>query len=202
MKLVLYTQSQSLKDHLRENLNWEFQHKSVLEKPDSAPGLINLLHIASYGEAGIEWLQRYQPGEHNRVIVFDDQPMIQTMLRYVELGIKGYCNSYMSPALFEQMLRLVDNNQSWFPPQLLEQTFELARLASTSVEENPHLQQLTPKEAEIATSVSNGNSNRLIAKEFAISEATVKTHLSNIFKKLGIKDRVALVLLIKNSNNL
>ena len=52
---------------------------------------------------------------------------------------------------------------------------------------------LTPREREICNLVSNGLSNREIARLLYISEGTVKTHLHNIFEKLGVKSRRALV---------
>ena len=48
---------------------------------------------------------------------------------------------------------------------------------------------LTKREAEIAILISKGLSNREIAEEFVISEATVKKHVSNIFEKTGIEKR-------------
>ncbi|MCP4046897.1 MAG: response regulator transcription factor, partial [Gammaproteobacteria bacterium] len=49
-------------------------------------------------------------------------------------------------------------------------------------------------EKEVALSVSKGLTNREIASQLNVSERTVKSHLGNIFKKLELKDRVALIL--------
>jgi two-component system NarL family response regulator len=53
---------------------------------------------------------------------------------------------------------------------------------------------LTPREREIATLVGCGNSNKQIAHSLAITERTVKAHLSEIFRKLSISDRLTLAL--------
>ena len=58
---------------------------------------------------------------------------------------------------------------------------------------------LTAREKDIAHAVGEGKSNWQIADLYEISETTVKTHLSNIFKKLELKDRVGLVLYIKQA---
>jgi DNA-binding CsgD family transcriptional regulator len=53
--------------------------------------------------------------------------------------------------------------------------------------------QLSPREKDVVKWVMKGNSNKEIARELFLSEATVKKHLSNIFDKLGIKNRVQLI---------
>jgi DNA-binding NarL/FixJ family response regulator len=55
------------------------------------------------------------------------------------------------------------------------------------------------KARQVALAVSEGKSNRQVSNQRAISETTVKTHLSNIFSKLDVSDRVGLVLLLKRN---
>ena len=127
-------------------------------------------------------------------------PNIREMLECVRLGARAYCNSYMAQVHYDQMLQLVGAGQSWFPPQMLDETFRLAREASNSkAADDSSLGALTEREKEIAMAVGEGKSNRQIADLFDISEPTVKTHLSNIFKKLELKDRVGLVLYLKQA---
>ena len=53
---------------------------------------------------------------------------------------------------------------------------------------------LTPRELEVVGSIVEGCSNKDIAKQFGISEETVKRHLSNIFDKTGVSTRLELAL--------
>ena len=55
-----------------------------------------------------------------------------------------------------------------------------------------HVEQLTQRERQMAHAVSRGLRNRQIAREFDISEETVKKHLATIYGKLAINGRVAL----------
>ena len=55
---------------------------------------------------------------------------------------------------------------------------------------------LTPREREIATLASAGLSNRQIARQSSLVEGTVKIHLHNIYRKLGVKNRTALAALL------
>jgi len=57
---------------------------------------------------------------------------------------------------------------------------------------------LTPRERQIAELVGSGVSNKLIARELNITDRTVKAHLSAIFQKLGMQDRLRLALYIKD----
>jgi len=53
---------------------------------------------------------------------------------------------------------------------------------------------LTEREREILTLLASGRSNAELAKELYLSEPTIKTHLSSIFRKLGVRDRVQAVI--------
>jgi DNA-binding NarL/FixJ family response regulator len=53
---------------------------------------------------------------------------------------------------------------------------------------------LTGREAEVARLVSQGLSNKAVAEQLGIREGTVKTHLHNVFRKLGVSNRVGLIL--------
>ncbi len=121
------------------------------------------------------------------------------MLECVRLGARAYCNSHMVATHYRQMLRLLAQGQSWFPPHMLEETFRLAQQAIRSEPSQDLLLRLTNREREIALSVADGKTNRQIADLHAIAVATVKSHLTSIFKKLEVKDRVALVLLLKQA---
>jgi len=59
---------------------------------------------------------------------------------------------------------------------------------------------LTEREREIAALVGNGGTNKQIARQLDISERTVKAHLTGIFRKLGVADRLKLALLLAASH--
>ena len=66
---------------------------------------------------------------------------------------------------------------------------------------NSLLENLTKREYEIALLVGRGESNKQIARQLDITERTVKAHLTEIFRKLAISDRIKLALLVKESAN-
>lgn len=64
---------------------------------------------------------------------------------------------------------------------------------TTQIKEKEEMYGLTQRELEVAEEMKKGNSNKVIADHLCISMATVKTHLINIYSKLGVKNRVAAV---------
>ncbi|MFT5664334.1 MAG: two-component system nitrate/nitrite response regulator NarL [Gammaproteobacteria bacterium] len=197
MALVVYSTSSAFRSHLDQVLTESATFNTALGKPALEDRQICLLHISSFHQQCFEWLRQYSRDSRLAVGICSDSPDIAEMLECVELGAKAYCNSFMQEALYQQLVRLLGSGQSWFPPRMLEQTFSLARTAMKGKDNELLLQELTPREKEIALLVVEGLSNRHIADRAYISEHTVKTHLTNIFVKLQIKDRVALVLYLK-----
>jgi DNA-binding NarL/FixJ family response regulator len=60
--------------------------------------------------------------------------------------------------------------------------------------EMPDLEDLSPREVEVLRLLAAGRSNGQIAEELIVSEATVKTHVSNILAKLRLRDRIHAVI--------
>lgn len=60
----------------------------------------------------------------------------------------------------------------------------------------PALDVLTPREREIVGQIGNGASNKEIAHTLKVSEKTVKAHLTSVFRKLGVSDRLHLALYV------
>ena len=197
MKLVVFSASESYQEFLRAHLDIECQFNHKLLSPSHDPEDLYLLHLSSLNQAGFDWLRKFAYAQPILTAVCSDRPSLREMLECVRTGTKAYCNSHMAPLHFEQMFRLVSQGQSWFPPAMLEETFKLAEQATRTVSDPLSLESLTQRESQIAQAVGTGKSNREIAEFLGISEPTVKTHLTNIFKKLDVKDRVSLALLMK-----
>ncbi|MCP4040486.1 MAG: response regulator transcription factor, partial [Gammaproteobacteria bacterium] len=102
------------------------------------------------------------------------------MLHLSQYGIRAYFNSYMADTHYRQMLHLLEAGQTWFVPSLLAKALELARLNSALSSPKPELDQLTPRERDVALAVARGMSNKRIAATLDISERTVKTHLTRV----------------------
>ena len=199
MKLAVYSASADFEKFIRAHLGADIDFHSDLPGPGEDQELVHLLHISSMELDCYEWLLKFVSGKPLRVCVCSDLPNIREMLECVRLGARAYCNSRMAQPHYQQMLDMITSGQSWFPPQMLDETFRLAQQASGARAETRPLDMLTEREQEIAMAVADGKSNRQIADFLDISEPTVKTHLTSIFKKLELRDRVGLVLYLKQA---
>jgi DNA-binding NarL/FixJ family response regulator len=199
MKLIVFSASRSFEQFLNDHLDTAFEFCPRLHAPSDNPEQLYLLHMTGMELDCYEWLLKHVSGKPIQVGVCSDLPNIREMLECVRLGAKGYCNSHMATLHYHQMLELLTNGQSWFPPQMLDETFRLAQQTVNPAGNEAQLEILTAREKDIAHAVGKGKSNRQIADLYDISEPTVKTHLSNIFRKLELKDRVGLVLYLKQA---
>ena len=158
------------------------------------------MHAASFSEELAGWLKSVS--ELEIIIgIAADNPKIEDLLAYSQLGVRGFFNSFMRKPHYEQLLRLLANGQSWFPPALMAETFDLARSAIQQPDAKDPLEGLTRREKEVALAVAEGQSNKQVASSCGMAERTVKAHLTQIFKKLQLKDRVALVIYLSQNES-
>jgi two-component system nitrate/nitrite response regulator NarL len=138
---------------------------------------------------------------HTRIIVLKgttEKPVDEMFL--FKTGAHGFCDADIQPALLIKAAHAVCHGEIWVPRQLITQLIgELARensaetlkLSRAGAESVAHL---TPRELQVAKMVHLGGNNKIIARELEISERTVKAHLSAIFRKLDIENRLHLAL--------
>ncbi len=117
------------------------------------------------------------------VIVLTASESAENGVKALRLGAKGIVQKRFAIETLMMAVRSVADGLVWMPPMV--QT-EFARQESSSGKE------LTPRESEIVRYVCSGMKNIEVAERLAITESTVKTHLNNIFQKLGVRDRLEL----------
>jgi len=117
------------------------------------------------------------------VIVLTASESAENGVKALRLGAKGVVQKRFAIETLMMAVRSVADGLVWMPPTV--QT-EFARQESSSGKE------LTPRESEIVRYVCSGMKNIDVAERPAITESTVKTHLNNIFQKLGLRDRLEL----------
>lgn len=110
-------------------------------------------------------------------------------------GARGYCHALASPEMLRDVAAVISHGGLWIGPELMNRL--IRGLPSTAVTRDDDLVSLTERERETANLVSQGLSNKEIARKLDITERTVKAHLSAIFAKLGLRDRLQLALRFK-----
>lgn len=114
-------------------------------------------------------------------------------------GVKGYCHVKAAAEQLREIALVVEHGGLWMPPALMQRFLALStRVIPAGAPEVHHLNDLTARELMVAEQVAHGASNREIAAALEITERTVKAHLSAIFEKLGVRDRVQLALRMNN----
>jgi len=134
------------------------------------------------------------------VVLLSDEPDEAQILQALALGAAGCCNSRAAPAVLRQVALVVSNGGLWVGQALLGKlvgatSHRLGRLPPEAKNDD-WAELLSEREGQVARLVANGASNKEIAEQLAITERTVKAHLTAIFEKLGVRDRLQLSLRI------
>ena len=142
-----------------------------------------------------------------RVIVIENQSDRQIdQYALFKAGAHGFCKENISDELLNRAVQMVCEGEYWIQRKLITKMInDLAREINESHNsvghyENTVIDVLTPRELEVARMVRLGGNNKMIARELDISERTVKAHLSAIFRKLEIQNRLHLALYFSDNN--
>lgn len=132
-----------------------------------------------------------------RVVVLSNIPNDNEAVAALEAGAQGYCNAHADPEVLREVAEVAKRGGLWVGESLLSRM--LGGLSKRLVERpdddaDSPLSRLTEREREIARRVTRGESNKEIARGLDIAERTVKAHLTVVFEKLGVRDRLQLAL--------
>jgi DNA-binding NarL/FixJ family response regulator len=102
-------------------------------------------------------------------------------------GARGYLTKNAGRQDITRAIRAAAAGQSVLDREVQDRLLATARTKAPPEQDLP--QDLTPREREVLTLIGQGLPNRGIAERLFISEATVKTHINNLFAKAGLRDR-------------
>lgn len=144
-----------------------------------------------------------------KVLVMAIELSTEDELSALAAGASGSCKSNLLPDKIRQILTTVQDGGVWISsaglPHLLQRLKRLEELTKKNLPKIETTQQhdkislLTPREREIVELVASGDCNKVIANKLNIADRTVKAHLSVIFQKLKVNDRLQLALLANKS---
>ncbi|MCX8521896.1 MAG: LuxR C-terminal-related transcriptional regulator, partial [Rhodoferax sp.] len=145
-------------------------------------------------------------------------------LQALHAGARGYTHAYALPELLRKVATVVEHGGVWTGPDLLQKLVACTTAALNSLPAAGNapghvvgsaagsaagsapgrMQQgyasawatLSRREMQVALRVAEGKSNKEVARLLLISERTIKAHLSSIFEKLAVRDRLQLALLV------
>jgi DNA-binding NarL/FixJ family response regulator len=136
-----------------------------------------------------------------RVLVLTTYDTDEHLYEALQVGASGFLLKDVRAAQLLHAVRTVAAGDELYAPTVLK------RIVSSYVESHTptrdpaasELGRLTPRERDVVVRIAEGLSNREIAERLVLSEATVKTHVNRILTKLGVRDRVQVVVLAYES---
>ena len=135
-----------------------------------------------------------------RIVVLTNIPSQSQALLALSQGAVGYCHAYSAPEVLVEVKKVVAHGGIWLGRELLQRLIEVStNLAGNSSEQvTTSLALLSDREREVALEAAKGLSNKEIARILNITERTVKAHLSAVFERLGVRDRLQLALILND----
>lgn len=168
------------------------RHEQLADLP-ARPGILWCRVRA--GESIDRELARLPRAASRRLVVLSDEPDESAVMAALAAGAAGCCNTRAAPDVLRQVALVVANGGLWVGQSLLQRLVAGSsqllgqRLADPA---DDWASPLSERECEVARQVAAGASNKEIAEQLGISERTVKAHLTAIFAKLGVRDRLQL----------
>ncbi|HET7318669.1 MAG TPA: response regulator transcription factor [Nitrospirota bacterium] len=156
-------------------------------RPDVA-----VLDISMPGMSGLEVARKIREEKlPTRVVLLTAALKDEEMLDAVHLEVNGIVLKEMAPQFLVQCIRKVHAGEQWIERRSAKQVLEKMLRRETGEREAAAI--LTPREIELVRMVARGLRNKDVADKLCISEGTVKVHLHNIYEKLNVDGRMALL---------
>ena len=131
------------------------------------------------------------------VIVLADVPSFKESFALLQLGIRGYGNRHMRESNLRQAIDNVADGQIWLPPSIVSSLIDVvgkSDITDKTKSRDKVLSTLSKREKEVALFVAQGMSNQEVAEMMYVSLRTVKAHLSSIYEKTEVRNRLELGL--------
>ena len=167
--------------------------KLQLVKPD-----VLLLDINMPKKNGLEVLKSLKSRRSKlKVLVLTVHNETEYLMKAVDIGVNGYVLKDSESAELKKAIFTVADGETYIQPSLIPALN--AKIIETN-KDAEKIKSLTKRELDVLKLLAVGMFNKEVGKRLEISERTVKNHVSNIFKKLGVTDRTqAAVFAIRNN---
>jgi len=145
-------------------------------KPD-----VTILSLRLPDSCAIDILEDYyNENPKSKILILAEHAGDSEISRSLKKGVSGYVCKDVSESEFIKAIRAVGAGRKYIPA-------EIAAILSESFAQ----EELTPSERKILQAIVAGKANKEIAYDLKVSQNTVKTHVKNVFEKLGVSDRTS-----------
>lgn len=207
IKIVIADDHVMVREGIKQLLELDGDIKVIAEADDGLQAIklieeknpdVTLLDINMPNMNGLQVLEKLRKtSNQHKILILTIHNEVEYLVRAIEIGVNGYVLKDSESAILKKAIEAVYEGETYIEPTLslqLKEKLSQSRLGSSSEK------QLTKRELEVLKLLAEGLFNKEIAYKLSISEKTVKNHVSNIFKKIGVFDRTqAAVYAIKNN---
>ena len=190
IRLLLVENQTLVKVGIRTIINEQSGIEIVGEAATGAKGLelfrelqpdVTILSLRLPDSCAIDVLETYfSENSRAKILILAEHAGDSEISRSLKKGVSGYICKDVSESDLLKAIRVVNASKKYIPADIAE-----------ILSENFGQEELTPGERKILQAIVGGNSNKEIAYNLNVSENTVKTHVKNVFEKLGVSDRTS-----------
>ena len=146
---------------------------------------------------GLEATRRLvELGTSARILILTTFDLDEYVYAAIRAGASGFLLKDARPSQLVDAIRVIADGEALLAPAVTKRLLDrFAETLPTPEERAPALATLTERERDVLELVASGLSNSEIAERLFLGETTVKTHVSSLLRKLGLRDRVQAVVL-------
>ncbi|SFR75385.1 two component transcriptional regulator, LuxR family [Marinobacter daqiaonensis] len=165
---------------------------AVERKPDADLILLDLNMPGAHGFSGLVFLRGQYPGLP--VVMVSGSEDLQVMRRSIDYGASGFIPKSAPLPEITDAIQAVLEGDMWLPEGVAE---KLERMQAENTDFSDRLASLTPQQFRVLGMLAEGMLNKQIAYDLDVSEATIKAHITAVFRKLGVRNRTQAVIAIQ-----
>lgn len=162
------------------------------ENPDADLVLLDLKMPGAHGFSGLAYLRGQFPGLP--VIMISGTEELSVIRRAIDYGASGFIPKSAPLPEMTNGIKAVLNGEVWLPDDVAQ---NIARLHGAPTDFSEKLATLTPQQFKVLGMLAEGMLNKQIAYDLDVSEATVKAHITALFRKLNVRNRTQAVIAVQ-----
>ena len=136
---------------------------------------------------------------NSRILITGLDCASSEQVKLLKHGARGYFDTSVSLGKLNEAVQCILHGEVWIERHVISGLIdELSHVPLISEAHKEAVATLSPKELEVAKLVSHGATNKMIAKDMAITERTVKAHLTAVFQKMDLADRLSLAIFFRD----
>ena len=164
---------------------------------DLKPDII-LLKLDPFRSIGLDVIRKlYKASSRSRVILLAQTDETQMFISAVQEGVLGIVLKTQTPEILIKAIQKVHAGEVWIERSMIANLLSGVRNGQNLIAQDPQTEriaQLSPRERQIIQQIGLALKNYQIAKKLCLSETTVRHHLTSIYGKLGVTDRLELLV--------